>query len=161
MHGFISGQNLSLIPVIYCHYTKHRLKQKLISQLINFKKSVLKIARAIILMTIKFQDFDCESILLDKKSYGNISVYDISYKILIGAKPLRIRFDKIDEFIRVYDRTRHLVLFGLVKYDAICNRIRYLISLKVISQLWESRSWFLWFCGSRKHFDLTKFYNTR
>ena len=112
-------------------------------------------------MTIKFQDFDCESILLDKKSYGNISVYDISYKILIGAKPLRIRFDKIDEFIRVYDRTRHLVLFGLVKYDAICNRIRYLISLKVISQLCESRSWFLWFCGSRKHFDLTKFYNTR
>ena len=26
--------------------------------------------------------------------------------------PLRIRFDKIDGFIRVYDETRYLVLFG-------------------------------------------------
>ena len=40
-------------------------------------------------------------------------IYDISYKTLIGVKPLHIRFDKIDE-----------------KYDAIYNRIRYLIESK-------------------------------
>ena len=49
---------------------------------------------------------------------------------LIGAKPLHIRFDKIDGFIRVYDGNRYLVLFGLEKYDAIYNRIRYLINQK-------------------------------
>ena len=27
-------------------------------------------------------------------------------------KPLRIRFDKVDRFIKVYDGTRYLVLFG-------------------------------------------------
>ena len=27
---------------------------------------------------------------------------------LIGAKPLRIRFDKIDGLIRIYDGTRYL-----------------------------------------------------
>ena len=37
-----------------------------------------------------------------------ILVYDISYKALIGSKHLRIRFDEIDEFIRVYDATRYL-----------------------------------------------------
>ena len=38
-----------------------------------------------------------------------------------------IRFDKIDGFIRVYDRTRYLILFGSQKYDYIYNRIRYLL----------------------------------
>ena len=51
-------------------------------------------------------------------------------KSLIGAKPLRIRFDKIDGLIRIYDGTRYLRLFGSGKYDAIYNRTRYLISLK-------------------------------
>ena len=57
-------------------------------------------------------------------------ICDISYKTLIGAKPLRISFDKIDAFIRVYDGTRYLVLFGPENYDDIHNRIRYLISQK-------------------------------
>ena len=38
---------------------------------------------------IKIEDFD--NILLDKKSNGNILIYDASYKTLTGAKPLRIR----------------------------------------------------------------------
>ena len=42
---------------------------------------------------------------------------------------MRIRFDKIDGFIRVYDRTRYLVLFGREKRDLIYNRIRYLIEI--------------------------------
>ena len=31
--------------------------------------------------------------------HEKISIYDISYKTLIGPKPLRIRFGKIDEFM--------------------------------------------------------------
>ena len=46
------------------------------------------------------------------------------------AKPLRTRFDKIDRFIKVYNGTKYLVLFGPKKYDAIYNRIRYFISQK-------------------------------
>ena len=57
-------------------------------------------------------------------------IYDISYKTLIGPKRLHIIFDKIDGFIRIYDRTRYLVLFGPEKFDAIFNRIRYLKSSK-------------------------------
>ena len=43
---------------------------------------------------------------------------------------LRIRFDKIDDFIRVYDRTRYLVLFRSEKCNSIYNKIRYLIGVK-------------------------------
>ena len=50
-------------------------------------------------------------------------IYEISYT-------LRIRFDKINEFTRVSDGGRCLVLFGLEKYYAIYNRIGYLKSLK-------------------------------
>ena len=57
-------------------------------------------------------------------------IYDISYKTLIGSKPLRIRFDKIDGFIRIYDGTRYLTVFGSEKYDAIYDRIWYLVNLK-------------------------------
>ena len=39
------------------------------------------------------------------------------YKNLIDSKPLRMRFDKEDEFIRIYDGTKFLVLFRIVKYD--------------------------------------------
>ena len=45
--------------------------------------------------------------------------YSISYKSLIGSKPLRITFDKIDRFIRDYDGIRYLVLFGVEKYDLV------------------------------------------
>ena len=54
----------------------------------------------------------------------NHMTYDFSYKTLIGSKPLRIRFDKIDGFITIYDGTRYLTLFGSEKYDAIYDRIR-------------------------------------
>ena len=43
---------------------------------------------------------------------------------------MRIRFDKVHGFVRVYDGTIYLVLLGVEKYDAIDNRIRYLISQK-------------------------------
>ena len=67
---------------------------------------------------------------MDKKLYGKILVYDISYKAMIGVKPLCIRFDKIDGFIRDYDGIKYLVLFGPEKHVAIFQRIRYLRSKK-------------------------------
>ena len=46
------------------------------------------------------RDIYSADILLDEKIYENISVYNISYKALTGPKPLTIRLDKIDGFIR-------------------------------------------------------------
>ena len=65
-----------------------------------------------------------------KNHSNNILVYNISYKSLIGAKPLHISFNKVDRFIRVFDGTRYLILFGPEIYDAIINSIRYLIGVK-------------------------------
>ena len=71
--------------------------------------------------TTKIEDFHLGTFLIDEKSYENILVYNISNKGLIYSKPLRTRFDKIDGFVRVYDGTRYLVLFGSEKYDPIYN----------------------------------------
>ena len=79
---------------------------------------------------IRIEDFDINDILIDDKPYENIFLYKISYKSLINSQPLRIRFEKIDGFVIVCDRTRYLVLFGSEKYDHIYNTIRYLISVK-------------------------------
>ena len=86
-------------------------------------------------------------------------IYDISYKTLIGTKPSRIRFDKVDGFIRVYDWTTYLVLFETEKFYAILNRIRYLISQKSgiilhhFLQFCKIQSWFIWFFGFLKTVD--------
>ena len=72
-----------------------------------------------------------------------------SYKTLIDPKTWRFRFDKIDGFIRIYDGTRYLTLFGSEKHKAIYDRIKYLISLKssfkyiFFSQFFKDASWFL------------------
>ena len=92
---------------------------------------------------IALKDFDIDNILIDKKPYENILIHDISYKTLIDTKPLRISFNKIDGFIRIYDVTRYLTLFGSEKYDGIYYRIRCFISLKtgityIFSQCYDS-----------------------
>ena len=70
-------------------------------------------------------------IFIDERSHKKSYVsYGISYKTFIDSKPSRIRFDKIDEFIRIYDGTRYLTSFGSEKYDVVYDRIRYLVSLK-------------------------------
>ena len=56
-------------------------------------------------------------------------IYDISYKTLIGPKPLCIRLDKIDVFIRNYDGSRYLKFLGSEKYDANYDRVRCFKSL--------------------------------
>ena len=44
---------------------------------------------------------------------------------------MRIRFDKIDEFIITLDgKNRHLILFDYGLFDKICDKIKYLISKK-------------------------------
>ena len=57
-------------------------------------------------------------------------IYEISYKTLIDPVTLSIKFDKIDGFIRIYDRTRYLTLLDFEKYDVIYDKVGYLISLK-------------------------------
>ena len=73
---------------------------------------------------IKIEDFDLDNMLSNEKSYENILVHNISYKILISDKSLRIRFDKEDKFLKVYDGTIYLVLIEAEKNDFIYNRIR-------------------------------------
>ena len=79
---------------------------------------------------IKLENFDLNNILIEKKSYKNILIYDFSHKTLINSKLLRIKFDKINGFLRIHDGTRYLTLFDPEKYDAIYDRTRCLISLK-------------------------------
>ena len=73
---------------------------------------------------IIIEDLHFDNILFDKKTYENILVCNISYKTMLGSKPLGISFNKIGKFIKVYDPTRYLVLFDPEKYDVIYNRIR-------------------------------------
>ena len=43
---------------------------------------------------------------------------------------VRIRFNKVNGYIRIYDRARYLLLFRPEKYDAILNRVRYPTGVK-------------------------------
>ena len=50
----------------------------------------------------------------------------------MGQKLLRIRFDKIDGFIRVSgSEFKYLVLFDNGLFDKICDKIKYFISEKI------------------------------
>ena len=108
---------------------------------------------------IKLEDFDLDNILIDKKSYKNIMIYDISYKTLIDSKSLHIRFDQMGGFIRTYDGTRYLTLFGSEKYETIYERIRYLISLKsgiphiFLTTFQKLKLIFMGFFAHRKNID--------
>ena len=74
---------------------------------------------------IKFwvTDTDFSDILLDetlyKENYENILIYNISYKTSTGAKPLRVKFDKIRRFIKIHDKIRYLVLSDYSGCDKI------------------------------------------
>ena len=41
---------------------------------------------------------------------------------------MRITFDQIDRFIKIYDGIRYLVLFDYAWFDKIYDRIKYLVS---------------------------------
>ena len=48
---------------------------------------------------------------LYKENHENILIDDFSYKTLTNAKRLRFMFDKVDEFIKIHNRVRYLILF--------------------------------------------------
>ena len=79
-----------------------------------------------------YRDNDFSDILLDetlyKEKFENILIYDISYETSTGPKPLRTRFDKIEEFIEIHDQIKYLLLFDYRYCDKICDNIKYLIS---------------------------------
>ena len=81
-------------------------------------------------MCYSFDDiFNCSkinvsNILLDKKLYENISVYNSSYKTSTGSKPFCIRCHKTDGFIMVLDgKIKHLILFDYGLYEKILIRL--------------------------------------
>ena len=125
---------LLLITTIICyHYAKHRFccGKKIETENNEFLKVRFKNRTGYYFDDkIKFEHFDYVNSLIDEKSQQNILIYDILHKDLIGAKPFRTKYNQVDGCIRVYDGSKYLVLFGLEKYDAIYNRIRYLISQK-------------------------------
>ena len=43
----------------------------------------------------------------------------------MGTRPLRIRFDKVNGFIKIYDGMRYLVLNDYKRCNAIYDRIKY------------------------------------
>ena len=43
-----------------------------------------------------------------------------------NAKPLLMRFNKIDEFIKTHNGIRGLVLFDYWWFDKICERLKFL-----------------------------------
>ena len=58
------------------------------------------------------------------------------YKVPTGPKPLHIRFDKIDGFIRSLDgKIKHLILFDYGFFIKIREKIKYLISEKVVLRM--------------------------
>ena len=56
--------------------------------------------------TIKLKIFFFLIFLLDENTDGNILIYEILYKNEIVTKQSCIRFNKVDGFVRVYERTR-------------------------------------------------------
>ena len=75
--------------------------------------------------TVNINDIDLNNILIDEKSYENILIYDVSYKTLYNVKPLRIIFNKVDEYIKKMTKLNKFVLFQSEKYERLFERIRY------------------------------------
>ena len=52
-------------------------------------------------VAIDIEDFDFDNILLDKKSYENIFIYEVSYKTVIASKPLHIISHKVGGLLEI------------------------------------------------------------
>ena len=70
---------------------------------------------------INLEDFNLDNVLIAKELRGNVLIYDISYQTLIDPKRLRIKFEKIDGFISIYDGTRYLTLFTMTLFTTELN----------------------------------------
>ena len=122
----INIDNYYYLPAL-CKTKRHSIKWKIR----NLKKFCIKNHTCYYFDNIiKLEDFYLDNILINEKSRENILIYDISYKTLIDPKVLCIRYFKINGIIRIFDGTRYLTLFGSEKYEAIYNKIRYVINQK-------------------------------
>ena len=91
---------------------------------------------------IKFKDFDLDNILIEEKSYKNILVDYISSKTWIVDKPLCIKFNKVDECVRVYDGNSYLVfIYTVVDIYTVLNIEFFLVRIFLYSD-WKRR--FTW-----------------
>ena len=113
-----------MIAIICCRYAKPRLKQKDINKKKTKKKMKNNELKNHMFYffddIIKIEDFAFKNILLDEKWNENNLIYDVFYKTLITlicAKPLLIMFENVDRFIKHYNRTEYLMLFGSGKYN--------------------------------------------
>ena len=62
---------------------------------------------------INLENFNLDNVLIAKESRENVLIYDISYQTLIEPRRVRIKFEKIDGFISIYDGTRYFTLFTM------------------------------------------------
>ena len=49
-------------------------------------------------------ELDSVSVLIDRKSYENILIFDVTYKTLYHTKLLHIVFDKVNGYVRKYEK---------------------------------------------------------
>ena len=96
--------------------------------------------------TIKFADFILHNILLDKKSYENIFVYNISCKSFIDAELCLLGSIKQMDLLQFYDGTIYSVLFGGVKLslnlqqNQISNKSKKWYNICYLSSLCKNQS---------------------
>ena len=126
-------KNIDQNKKVYYHFTtsanywhhKHNIKKESNNKL----KEISAKNHSCYYFNVIIEDFDIY-VLIDEKSYENIFVYNNSCKTLMGPKPLCIKLNKINGFIKGHDGTRYLVLFRAKKYDFIYIRSKYLIGVK-------------------------------
>ena len=79
----------------------------------------------------KINNLDLDDDLLVKKLFENILIYDTVYKTSYGVKALHIIFDKIDGYIKKYNKNKYLALFHSNEtYERMLNKITCLIMLE-------------------------------
>ena len=80
---------------------------------------------------ININDLDLDNILLVEKSHEYLLFYGFAYKFPYGAKALYTIFDKVDGYIRKYDRRTYLGFFHPdERNETFFDRNRHLIVLK-------------------------------
>ena len=77
---------------------------------------------------IKFEDLNLDNSFIDEKLYRSILVYSISYETL-GGKPLRIKFDKIDDLLQF------MVELDIQYYLKVKNMIYFTKELDILQEL--------------------------
>ena len=103
LHSIYVKTKKILTPYQYKNGEKYWIKKKVVikNRTCNYFDDITKI-----------EDFDFNNILLDEKSYGNTLIYNVSNKTSIVVKPLGMMSARVDGFIKDYNGTKYLALFG-------------------------------------------------